>query len=206
MKEIPVALIPTAEKLASDGPVLIDDAAEEMHILLRMGFAEIIKKFGPVPSQPNRSRKAARDLQAGDILVMKVGGFEQFYKIEEIAHRPDGIHVKAAGDWLPVVYRPHGKVEVSDGYLVKQETWHEYQLNAGGQDALAIRRLTEKTPADRMSDPQIQARKMAKAVEVLLGAESKDILGIARSDKSADDKLRAICGTDRRCLAWDSPK
>jgi hypothetical protein len=43
-----------------------------------------------------------------------------------------------------------------------------------------------------------------KAVEVLLGDEARKVLEIARSNESADTKMRMICGSDRRFLAWDS--
>jgi hypothetical protein len=49
------------------------------------------------------------------------------------------------------------------------------------------------------------ANKVGAALEALLGDESRKILIIARSDENADEKMRAICGIDRRCLAWNSP-
>jgi hypothetical protein len=50
-------------------------------------------------------------------------------------------------------------------------------------------------------DPQSTA---SRALEELLGDEAKPILNAARSDKSADDRMRAICGIDRRLLHWKS--
>jgi hypothetical protein len=47
----------------------------------------------------------------------------------------------------------------------------------------------------------------AAAVETLLGDDGKKALEIARSDQSADDKMRAICAIDpNRFLQWDSPQ
>jgi hypothetical protein len=44
------------------------------------------------------------------------------------------------------------------------------------------------------------------AVEALLGEEFQQVLKVARSNKSADDKMRLICGIDRRFLGYHSPK
>lgn len=51
------------------------------------------------------------------------------------------------------------------------------------------------------SEPVIKG----SAVEVLLGADSREILDIARSKKSADDKMREICRIDQRFLGYTSP-
>jgi hypothetical protein len=48
--------------------------------------------------------------------------------------------------------------------------------------------------------------KATKAVEALLGDESRQVLDIVRSEQSADDKMRKICGIDRRFLAFNSPQ
>jgi hypothetical protein len=39
-----------------------------------------------------------------------------------------------------------------------------------------------------------------------LGPESQQIWQVARSDQSADDKMRNICAIDRRLLGYDSPQ
>ena len=42
------------------------------------------------------------------------------------------------------------------------------------------------------------------AVEALLGDESKEVLEIAKSDKTVDSKMRAICGIDRQFIPRNS--
>lgn len=55
-------------------------------------------------------------------------------------------------------------------------------------------------PSNRKTSPL----KSVRAVEALLGDDSKEILDIARGKGSVDKKMREICGVDRRFLGWDS--
>jgi hypothetical protein len=71
----------------------------------------------------------------------------------------------------------------------------------------ACRLLEGKQPVDDSGGGREQSvnSQSARAIEALLGEEGEKVLGIAHSDDTADDKMRAICGIDRRCLAWKSP-
>ena len=44
------------------------------------------------------------------------------------------------------------------------------------------------------------------AVEALLGDKAQEVLKVARSNESADSRMRAICGIDRRFLGYESPQ
>jgi len=57
--------------------------------------------------------------------------------------------------------------------------------------------------ARRADDKQTKG-KASNPIEPLLGKEGKEILAIIRTTQSADDKMRAICGIDRRLLAYNS--
>jgi hypothetical protein len=58
---------------------------------------------------------------------------------------------------------------------------------------------------ERPAGPRKPGRSVSEgAVEALLGDESQQVLNVARSGQSADDKMRAICGIDRRFLAYTS--
>jgi hypothetical protein len=46
----------------------------------------------------------------------------------------------------------------------------------------------------------------ARALEALMGEEDGEILKIARSGASADNRMREICRIDRTKLAWDSQR
>jgi hypothetical protein len=46
--------------------------------------------------------------------------------------------------------------------------------------------------------------KSSNPVEALLGEDFKEIIDITRSAKSADDRMRAICGLDRKHLSKNS--
>ena len=60
----------------------------------------------------------------------------------------------------------------------------------------------------KLSEAEGSKPKAAKqaAVERLLGEESAKVLSIANSKKSADDKMREICGIDLQFLAYSSPE
>jgi hypothetical protein len=59
--------------------------------------------------------------------------------------------------------------------------------------------------ADGVGSPR-EKQVSARAIESLLGAESQMVLDVVKSADSADNKMRAICGIDRRFLAWNSVK
>jgi len=75
-------------------------------------------------------------------------------------------------------------------------------------DMMALRSLAEQAtaPPDAGSDgrPENGPIVKATAVEAMLGDDAREILGIARSDQSADDRMRAICASDRRFLGYKS--
>ena len=125
---------------------------------------------------------------------------------------PDGYH------WRKPVYGLYEHELTPDGklwlhYCVKHQLLvrliriadgahghkHEYVYEATDDGRLAVQMGSTK-PATKTP------KESASAVEALLGEESKEILAIARSDKSASDRAIAICEIDRRHLAWDSPR
>ena len=87
---------------------------------------------------------------------------------------------------------------------LKQRAWvidgapFEYRLYDFGRIALE----GEDTPKAKSK----AATKATAVLETLLGNEAQQILEIAQSHKSVDDRMRAICLIDLRHLAWDSPK
>jgi hypothetical protein len=54
--------------------------------------------------------------------------------------------------------------------------------------------------------PKLSRPAPGNAVEALLSDEAHQILEVARSRRSADDKMREICAIDRRFLGYDSPQ
>lgn len=82
------------------------------------------------------------------------------------------------------------------------EAWHvRLQIeNARLLDKLS----TGSARAEKGEADVAQSGDQSKAVALLLGKESHRILGIASSDKTADEKMRAICEIDRRILGWSS--
>jgi hypothetical protein len=63
----------------------------------------------------------------------------------------------------------------------------------------------ERLAWQREGDPPAHVRPLPpNAVESLLGAEAREVLEVARSDRSADAKIRAICRIDLRYLAYKS--
>ncbi|MDA0240700.1 MAG: hypothetical protein O2955_06325 [Planctomycetota bacterium] len=68
----------------------------------------------------------------------------------------------------------------------------------GQRVALMKDALAAVKPQNRMT------KVTSTAVEVLLGEESHKILTIVHSKKSADDRMREICGIDRAKLGWNS--
>ncbi len=85
---------------------------------------------------------------------------------------------------------------------MKPETWH-------GLNKTARKPWIEETIASLRQEQtgKPTAKPIAgNAVEALLGDDAKEVLDIARSDKSADDRAIEICTLDRRCLAWKSPR
>jgi hypothetical protein len=74
-------------------------------------------------------------------------------------------------------------------------------LTDQGRAELALRIEADGGP------PATKAKASGNAVEALLRDEdSQAILNVTRSDKSADTKMREICGIDKRYLAWQSPQ
>ena len=84
--EIPVALVPWAEKLEALGAVRVNEAPEDMHLLFRLGFAEKVKRYGPEPKPPKRITKRAGDLTPDDYLVIA----NKSYKIKRAGPAPIG--------------------------------------------------------------------------------------------------------------------
>jgi hypothetical protein len=68
----------------------------------------------------------------------------------------------------------------------------------------AIRRRNAAASAAPEVDAQSQGG-AARPLELLVGKETKEILAIAKSDKTVEDRMRAICAVDLRYLEWDSP-
>jgi hypothetical protein len=56
------------------------------------------------------------------------------------------------------------------------------------------------------SKPKPKEPNPANAAEFFLGEEMGEILKIAGLDKSCNDKMREICGIDRRFIPWKSPR
>jgi hypothetical protein len=50
------------------------------------------------------------------------------------------------------------------------------------------------------------SRLTREIAESFLDDAGREILKIARSTQSVDGKMRSICGLDRRCLGWNSPR
>jgi hypothetical protein len=75
---------------------------------------------------------------------------------------------------------------------------------------LAIRADGEKVPPQNTppelpaAPPKLSRPESRNAVEALLGDDAQQILTIVRSDKSADSRMREICGIDRRFLGYNS--
>ena len=66
--------------------------------------------------------------------------------------------------------------------------------------------LSEFKPPGTESKAKTTNRVGTNAVEALLGPEAHEILGEAESNKSADDRMRAIYKIDHRVLGWKSPQ
>jgi hypothetical protein len=77
-----------------------------------------------------------------------------------------------------------------------------------------IRQASQELLADLRPEEQDRAGKLPKsgssaavtALEVLLEAEGQEVLEVVHSDKSADEKMRAICKIDKRYVAWKSTR
>lgn len=66
-------------------------------------------------------------------------------------------------------------------------------------------RLRDQHPSGAAPAARV-ATGAARALELVMGCEQGEILKLATSDATVDDKLRAICGIDRKYLAWNSPQ
>lgn len=54
--------------------------------------------------------------------------------------------------------------------------------------------------------PKVKGSKSPPNIELFFGDDIGEVVKIARSQKSSDEKMRLICAIDRRYLAWDSPE
>jgi hypothetical protein len=64
----------------------------------------------------------------------------------------------------------------------------------------------EQTGSAKQQDSECRKAARPVPVEALLRTEDKQVLTIAQSDQSADQRMGTICGIDRRYLGWRSPE
>jgi hypothetical protein len=82
------------------------------------------------------------------------------------------------------------------------------ELWAAWYRTLEYNRLVREAPRDVQGDsvgrPTGEDSPATKHLEILLGEDGQEILAIARSRVSADDKMRTICRTNCQYLGWKS--
>jgi hypothetical protein len=115
----------------------------------------------------------------------------------------------------PIVGVAYGSAEAAERIAAYRAALNpNYWLTSEGRCALAMYREAQKTgespgakDAEQPTDPSKLSRSVSgDAVEALLGDEAQKVLKIARSGRSADSKMREICGIDRRFLGYESPQ
>jgi hypothetical protein len=214
MRQLPKPMIRALELMAEKN-IRVDDVSDELKPAFDLcdhdHLAGIATRYGSEPTQPKQILKPVSELQPGDVLKISRDG----YQVESISQSPMGIQVQAKGCKL-LRYRRNALVDVLDGQIPVRETWREYQINSDGEAALNWHRMGESevvkpvvpgnhtVSEETLSEPK--EWNSVNAAEFFLGEEMGKILKIAESDKSCDDKMRKICGIDRRYIPWKSPR
>ena len=219
MRQLPKPMIRALE-LMEEKNIRVDEVPNHLKPAFDLcehhHLAGIATRYGSEPTQPKQILKHVSELQHGDILMLRNEGYEvQSVGKAPVGAIPSGIQVQAKGCQI-LTYPRDAQVVVFDGQILVRETWREYQINSDGEAALNWHRMGESevvkpvvpgnhtVSEETLSEPK--EWNSVNAAEFFLGEEMGKILKIAESDKSCDDKMRKICGIDRRYIPWKSPR
>lgn len=203
--------VSTIRTLATAGA---DLAARRLFIELNERFPEACKTISAVEMELRQARKAEAVVQFGDITAPTAheASIRMVFALnQELMRKADGRFYVRAND------QPDAKIiafELLGEPVVR--TWPHVRVVTDTIDleyATALRDWGHNQSAmlrDRggpLTNQGGSGRPLSEsALEALMTEDYPEILAIVTSDKTADDKMRAICATDRRFYGWKSPR